>query len=559
MRLHAIALASLLGIAACGTDDKTSACDLSMTESAVKIEDRRIIGAAAPYAADLALAGREDELRTSIAKRREAAWKVVEKVLAPVPFGDARLAQSFGGNLPTIPAWHTWYAHDDFERVFKHLYRALTPAQRKARAAIDPAAGFAWNASALDEVPEWPEQRYLDYLAAIDTPEEANGVGNVSRVGYSPGAMAHLLRSYEQQHQCRLQAFPDAFDDDPMREGKAVAQTDAMSLTKCAWKELGPFVAGEGAVTVTSSGTGDVDLYVRRGSMATASEHDCKSAGDSSTETCTVAGDGPVYVAVFAAEDSDATIDVSYTSADVRFPTCLDGEMPRDAVLVKADWRRQLGSETIPIFDTSANRMTSRFSSTSEWVSDGVAGPPADQIYTALIQSTGAKFRLPALHIMSKELDHWMWITLWWSPSPNSDFGADRPSSLSAMPGPWKNYKMCVATDYLEGDPDPRGGQAGTLGDSLAAVNRGPGTPTWCSNPYLELGPGNAQTNCIGCHQHGGTDISPETILTLPHHGSTRVRNNFFTDYLWAVRGGGGEDLSATVQAEVDFWDASDP
>lgn len=541
------ALAAVVVFGACA-GDKTDACDLSATESAIKIEDRRIVGMAAPYSADLSLAGREEELRTSIAKRRVEAWKVVEKVLAPVPFGDSRLAG-------TIPSWHTWYAHDDFERVFKHLYRALTPAERRARAAIDPAAGFLWNATALDGVPEWPEQRYLDYLATIDTPEEANGVGNVSRVGYSPGAMAHLLKSYEQQHQCRLQPFPDPFDDDPMREGKAVAQSEAMTLTKCAWKELGPFAA-VGEVTVTSTGTGDVDLYVRRGEKADASTHDCKSAGDSSTESCTVAGDGLVYVAVFAAEDSEATVEVSYTSADVRAPTCLDGEMPRDAVLVKADWRRQLGNETIPVYDTSANRMTSRFSTTSEWVSDGVAGPPSDQIYTALIASTGAKFRLPALHIMSKELDHWMWITLWWSPSPNTDFGADRPATLA---GPWKNYKMCVATDYLEGDPDPRGGQSGSLGDALAAVNGGAGTPTWCSNPYLELGPGNAQTNCIGCHQHGGTDVSPETILTMPHHGSTRVRNNFFTDYLWAVRGGGGEDLSATVQAEVDFWDASDP
>jgi len=550
------ALAAVVVFGACSDDDKTADCDLSMTESAVRIEDRRAIGVAAPYSADLSLAARDEELRVSIAARRAAAWKVVEKVLAPVPFGDPRLAQSFGGNQPSIPSWHTWYAHDDFERVFKHLYRALTPAQRRARAAIDPAAGFAWNATALDSVPEWPEQRYLDYLATIDTPEEATGLGNVSRVGYSPGAMGHLLASYEQQHQCRLQPFPDAFDDDPMREGKPVAQRDAMTLTKCAWRELGPFVAGEGSVTITSSGSGDVDLYVRRGSAATAGEHDCKSAGGSSTESCTVAGEGAIYVAVFAAEDSEATVEVSYTSADVRLPTCLDGEMPRDAVLVKADWRRQLGNETIPIFDTSANRMKSRFASASEWISDGVAGPPSDQIYTALIASTGAKFRLPALHIMSKELDHWLWITLWWSASPNSDFGADRPATIA---GPWKNYKMCVATDYLEGDPDPRGGQPGTLGDALAAVSGGAGTPTWCSNPYLELGPGNAQTNCIGCHQHGGTDTSPETILTMPHHGSTRVRNNFFTDYLWAVRGGGGDDLSATVQAEVDFWDASDP
>ena len=51
-----------------------------------------------------------------------------------------------------------------------------------------------------------------------------------------------------------------------------------------------------------------------------------------------------------------------------------------------------------------------------------------------------------------------------------------------------------------------------------------------------------------------------ETILAdTPHFGTTRVRNNFFTDYLWAVKGGNGDDLSSLVQAEVDYWDSSDP
>ena len=36
------------------------------------------------------------------------------------------------------------------------------------------------------------------------------------------------------------------------------------------------------------------------------------------------------------------------------------------------------------------------------------------------------------------------------------------------------------------------------------------------------------------------------------------MRNNFFTDYLWAIKGGGGEDLRRSVQAEVDYWDAND-
>jgi hypothetical protein len=555
-----IAVCAVL-VVGCGPDDKTAECDLGSgmgsSTSASLIQDRRVTGAAVPYAADLGLAARDEELRTSIAARRAVAWDVVQKVLAPVPLGDPRLANSFGGTQPTVPTWTTWYARDDFERVFKHLYEGLGPAGRASRAAIDPEAGFAWNAVALDDVPEWPEQRYLDYLATIDTPELAQGLVNATRVGYSPGALGHLLKSYEPMHQCRLNPLPDAFDPSEMREGEPTTAREALALEKCAWRVLGPFQAGDARVEVTSRGTGDADIYVRRGEAPDAATYDCKSDGDSASESCEVDGGGPVWVAVFAASDAEVEVDVAYSTADVRLPACLGGEMPRDSVIVKADWRRQFQvNDLMPVFNTSADRMTARFESESIWNEDGQQGPGAEDIYTMIIPSTGARFRLPALHIMTKELDHWLWITLWYSPFPDTDFGADRPAAIT---GPWRNYKMCVATQYLEGDADPRGGFSGTLGDALAAVNRGTDQPSWCSNPYLELGPGNAATNCIGCHQHGGTELTAEAILAdQPHFGVTRVRNNFFTDYLWAVKGGGGEDLSAIVQAEVDYWDAND-
>ncbi len=530
-----------------------------MAESAAIIQDRKVMGVAAPYVPDLGLAERDAEIETSIAARRAAAWDVVQRVITPVPLGEPGLAANFPSQ-PTVPAWHTWYARDDFERTFKHLYRELGPEGRAARAPIDPVAGLAWNADALDDVPEWPEQRYLDYLETIDTDAEAQGTGGAARVGYSPGALGHMLTSYQDLHQCRLNPAPEAFALDPMRPGKRVTQSEAVEVGKCGWEILGPFVAAEGEeVVVRSTGTGDGDIYVRHGEAPDAATFDCKSDGDASTEECRVDGGGPIYVAVFGAADamSAVTVDVEYTTADVRDPTCLDGEMPRDAVIVKADWRRQLQGELMPIFDTSGPRMQARLSGDGAWNADGSADPQPDSIYTIELPSSQQRFRLPGLHIMSKELDHWMWITLWWSTTPNNDFGADRPADIT---GVWSNYKMCVATSYIEGDADPRGGFPGGLGDSLAAVNGGPGTPTWCSNPYIELGKDNARTNCIGCHQHGGSDLTAEDILVeQPQYGNTRTRNNFFTDYSWAVKAGGGDDLSSIIQAEVDYWDASDP
>lgn len=563
-----VAVAGTLPAAGCGDNadfDKPAACGLGAARSASTIQDRKIIGVAAPYAADLGLAARDAELESSIARRRAAAWEIVQRVLAPVPLAEPRLAPVFGGQ-PAIPAWHTWYARADFERVFKKLYRDLGPAGRRARAPLDGAAGLAWNATALDSDPAWPEQRYLDYLEAIDTPGELGGVGGAARVGYSPGALTHLVRSYTRLHRCRLEPAPDPYADAPVREGQPVEVAEDIAVDACGWRVLGPYQAGPGEVVVTTRGAGDADtgvdadadLYVRRGAQPTTDAYDCRSRGSRGDEQCTVAGGGPIYIAIFGAEPARVEVSVRYVAADVADPPCLDGAMPRDAVLVKADWRRQLAGELLPAYDSSGARMAARLAGDATWDADGAADPPASDIYTVELPS-GARFRLPALHVMTKELDHWIWITLWWSPRPDDDFGADRPAAVAALPGPWRNYKMCVSTSYVERDPDPRGGHGGSLGDALAAVHRGAGGPSWCSNPYLERGAGNAATNCIGCHQHGGTTLITESILAdQPHRGATRVRNNFFTDYLWALQGGRGEDLSALVQAELDYWDAND-
>ena len=106
----------------------------------------------------------------------------------------------------------------------------------------------------------------------------------------------------------------------------------------------------------------------------------------------------------------------------------------------------------------------------------------------------GSVFRLVGLHVITKELRKWLWVTIWWSPDGDGDFGADRPADLEADPI-FRHYKMCVVSAHDERDPSA------------------PPGPTWCTNPYLERGAGNARTNCIGCHQHGGTSLQPEEII----------------------------------------------
>jgi hypothetical protein len=567
---RAVVLAPLFA-AACGDNlapaGGPATCEpAAATTRALSAVDRTIVGAAAPYPADLALAGRDDELQRSIAARRAAAWQVVTRALAPVPLAEPRLAERFGGQ-PTVPAWQTWYARDDLSRVFQRLYGGLGPDGRRARAPFSPesiAAAFAWNARAVDDLPSWPEERYLAYLAAIDDPREVGGVAGIQHVGYSPAASRALLSGYRRALACAQGGVPDPWIDEPTRPARPVSRRELVDGEPCAWTELGPYLAAEGSELVVTADDGE--LFVRRGARPDRGAFDCRAVArpdDGEPARCAVAGGGPIYVAV-ASLNGTATVDVAYTEADGRDPACTDGALPADAVLIKAEWRRAQFGATLPTYDTSGPRMAVRLRAdgAAEWgPGDGQADPGPGDIYTVTTPN-GATYRLAALHVMTRELDHWMWVTLWWSPEPDTDFGADRPAGLAAR-GPWSNYKMCAVSGYTEGDADPRGGQSGSLGDALAAVHRGTGAPTWCSNPYLEAGAGNAATNCIGCHQHGGTDLVPEAILAdparFPHHGTTRVRNNFATDYLWALTGGRGDDLAAFIEAEVDFWDATDP
>jgi len=232
-------------------------------------------------------------------------------------------------------------------------------------------------------------------------------------------------------------------------------------------------------------------------------------------------------------------------------PDCLRAAFPANASIIKASWRRSEIDSPLPVYDTSAAGLARRLAPDGKFSwgePDGQADPGPDDIYTLRLPN-GNAFRLAALHIMTKELDHWYWLTLWWSPEPDRDFGADRPSTL---PAPFQHYKLCSVVAYNEADPDPRGGfdELPTLADSLEAAYAGFGGPTWCSNPYLEEGDGNAGSNCIGCHQHAGTGLRSETILAnpsaFPDHTRQLVRADFPSDYVFGASV--GDDLGAMFQ-----------
>lgn len=92
-------------------------------------------------------------------------------------------------------------------------------------------------------------------------------------------------------------------------------ETFSGSLTLGQKKTFGPFKVGTGgSFKGETTGTGDVDLYIRKTSVPTTSTYNCKSDGTTSTETCTITmtANGDVYVLLNGYKASSYTLKVTY-------------------------------------------------------------------------------------------------------------------------------------------------------------------------------------------------------------------------------------------------------
>ena len=459
--MHAafVALLAMTGCAALGGGSDAE-------DSALRPAERKIVGAAQPYPADLSLRARTADLAGSMKARRAAAWKSLANVWRPVALAEQKV--QVAGATPTLPLFRTWYGKDDYERVFGKMYAGLGPEGRKARRAFTPdLVTQAEDANAKDQG-SFSDDDYAARVKGVSDQAFVDGLGGNARVAYSPGFVEHLLGQYANAYAC-LARLP--------------------------------------------------------------------------------------------------TIDpLAPPASESNFAPCFAQEFPVAAALVKASWWRAEFGMKLPTHDTSAATLAARRAGTSDaggWgAGEGEADPTGDEIYS-IATSDGSRYRMAAMHLVTKELREWMWITAWWSPEPDTDFGADRPAEVRDLPGPWKNYKMCVVTAYEEGDADPTGGFDGTLGDSLAAVHEGKGGPTWCANPYLERGAKNAQTNCIGCHQHAGSAVVTGTEAVLaadarfPKSGRTKLRANFPADYVWSLTAK-PELLIESIAQQIVHYDGVD-
>jgi hypothetical protein len=198
---------------ACGAPpDAPQVCaGVATASSAATVAERAVLGVGSPYPADATLSARAEALRTSQRARREAAWQVIARVVAPVPVPAATAAAG-----ATVPRFRTWYDREDFTRLFQSLYEGLGPEGRAANArfsetALDEAFGF--DARRVHTLDSWQGDRWSRYLAALDRSPALGGLAGARRVGMSPDTVRHLLNSYPEVLRCLEGTRPVAVSD----------------------------------------------------------------------------------------------------------------------------------------------------------------------------------------------------------------------------------------------------------------------------------------------------------------------------------------------------------
>ena len=462
--------------------------------------NRQVLGVAS--AADPIPIFDKDRLNSDMAYRRLIGWQLAYSALSPVQVKNLAIATAYEGNAEdTIPRWMSWYDGYELTELFDMLFGSKTfgaaaglpsqEARKRSLAFSETELQTVFSDHSKKDLLGWTTDRYVKELGKIKDLRHVQGLvtgqdGLPADSGhgitvFSPEIIDHVLRNYSEI----------------------------------------------------------VDCYITR--------------------------DGLTYETKPKSEDN--------------FSLCLKAEFPgaREtelesrgvAVAIKATWQKVVATSgelnPMPVYKHDAESLLKALKAGTWTNTSKSIVPQKEQIFTVRI-GEDKTYMLTGLHVTSKQARHWIWVSLWWAEDPDEDFGADRPQFISRLGRGLENYKMCVVTDFEEGDPAPwkfyeepknlgrlsasenldRSRRLKGLGKSLRAVHefatakseRGH-APTWCSNPYIELGDANNRTNCIGCHQHAGSSLTgSEPIMddeAFPNTGRHLMRTNFVTDYLWSL------------------------
>lgn len=136
----------------------------------------------------------------------------------------------------------------------------------------------------------------------------------------------------------------------------------------------------------------------------------------------------------------------------------------------------------------------------------------------------GDRLLLLGVHVATRQIDDWIWGTLWWHDAAQSGaYAAGRPADLAP---PWRNYLLDVAFDAsLPAAPD--GGPHVTYNP-------------WFEARFPDAGRGGGTTsNCMTCHRRASYPAAPFLPVTRGEpdlaHDAAFAADRVSTNLLWSL------------------------
>ena len=113
------------------------------------------------------------------------------------------------------------------------------------------------------------------------------------------------------------------------------------SVSARRWRHFGPFDTAAGTLfTARVTGTGDPDLYVRRGARPTGNDHDCRPYRDGSDELCAMPGGGEIYVSLYGYSTSNFNLAIGRVAAVPVHPPAELEHLDASGDLAQGAWAR---------------------------------------------------------------------------------------------------------------------------------------------------------------------------------------------------------------------------
>jgi hypothetical protein len=183
--------------------------------------------------------------------------------------------------------------------------------QFKTRVAMPKGNHPRMTQEEFDIVAEW----YARGLPRLEQTLPEDGGGGTCTENISPALISHIdamatqgWRSVNSDRGVLMLGCSGGGDGG----GTTTTNETGITVTAGAEQQLGPYaVATGGSVTVTMTGTGDADLYVREGAAPTEADYDCRPYASTSNETCGP-HDGPgSYYVMVRGYSSSSTVDLA--------------------------------------------------------------------------------------------------------------------------------------------------------------------------------------------------------------------------------------------------------